>query len=263
MKTKLVMLALVAAMSMSGYGVAGEAEDKAAGIGCNPAKRLVSALGKLSKAKPGQKNSAVVTPSLKIIATDGGVLPERFFYRNEGVETAFILNEFGVVTDIAKIKTMPKAGEMCIQDMTRRDKPEGEKGLSIQFEMGFSYINNSGVHSALELQDGLDDIRSQIKKMAPLIARPLVPKLTHMVVFPEGNSEDEEGVDLDIRAQKDGEILPARVARDFGNGYIVEMAHLKKLGADQLHITGGTYKLSPMFKPRQEDGEQSTEKAEK
>ena len=240
---KFIAAILIGLMAVSAPAFANEAEDKAAGIDCMPAKDFVKLLRKLDKLDASQKDTVGMEPVMMFEATDGGALPSRVFYRHKGVETPFQINDDGLVPDFIKIKNMDKKGNMCLQDKTRIGVPEDENGLEIDVDMDLIYHNNTGLYSMAELADGLKDGRSHIKKIVPAPIRLLIPKFTYLEVIAE------EGVELDISALKNGAAIPGLDVINVEGSRAIEFAQLEGLGADSLKITGGKFTLGPTPSP--------------
>ncbi len=240
------MAILANALSVSSYAADTQKDerDKAAGIECMPAKDFVKILGKLDSLKPERKDSVGMSPEMSFTVNDGGVLPERVFFRYEGKETLFTLEQNGHVSDFTRIKTMNKKGEMCLQDTSRIGISEEENGLELNIDMDLAYHNTSGTHRLDELKDGLKDGRSHIKKLVPTPLRLLIPKFSYLQV------ETNKGKDVNIVAYKDGRTLSGLTITEMDGAKLVEYAQLESLGADSLKITGAPYTLGPTPSPK-------------
>ena len=221
-----------------------EQKDKAVGIECMPAKTFVKILGKLDSLKPERKDSVGMSPEMSFTVNDGGVLPERVFFRHEGTETPFILEQNGHVSDFTRIKNMNKKGKMCLQDPSRIEKSEEENGLELNIDMDLAYHNTSGTHSLVELKDGLKDGRSHIKKLVPAPMRMLIPKFSYLQVETVKN-----GV-VNMTAYKAGVALSGLTITEMDGTKLIEYAQLESLGADSLKITGAPYTLGPTPSPK-------------
>ena len=241
--TTATMMSLLAASMLGNLAFANEVEDKAAGIECMPAKEFVKLLRKLDKLDASKKDTVGMTPVMSFEATDGGALPSRVFFRHGGAETPFHINADGLVPDFTNVKNMDKKGEMCLQDKTRIGIPEDENGLELEIEMDLLYHNKTGVYSMAELEDGLKDGRSHIKKIVPAPVRLLIPKFKYLVI------DADEGVDLTISAMKNGAQIPDLDVIKVEGQRAIEFAQLQRLGADSLKITGGEFTLGPAPSP--------------
>ena len=218
--------------------------DEVMGIECMPAKDFVKILGKLSTLKADKIDTVSMLPKMYFEINDGGAWPERVFFRHERVETPFILNPEGVVTDFLRIKDMHKDGEMCMQDKTRIGVLEDDNGLDTSIDLDLAYHSTSGSHTLAELKDGLDDGRAHIKKIAPAMVSFLIPKFTHMSV------SANDGQTLDVKAFKGNEEVRGLNVFTFEGMQMVEFSQLKSLGADRLQISGGSYILGPTPSPK-------------
>ena len=240
---KFITATLIGLMVISAPAYANEAEDKAEGIDCMPAKDFVKLLRKLDKLDASKKDTVGMEPVMMFEAADGGALPSRVFFRHKGAETPFQINDDGLVPDFTKVKNMDKKGEMCMEDKTRIGVPEDENGLELDIEMDLIYHNKTGVYSMAELADGLKDGRSHIKKIVPAPIRLLIPKFTYLEIIAE------EGVDLDISAMKNGAPISGLDVINVEGSRAIEFAQLERLGADSLKITGGAFTLGPTPSP--------------
>ncbi len=217
--------------------------DKTAGIECMPAKDFVKILKKLDDLDENKKDTVTMTPVMSFKIHDGGVYPQRVFFRHNTLETPFDLNAEGIVTDFTKIKDMSKKGDMCMQDKTRINQAEDVDGLDLNITMDLLYKNKTGLYSLSELQDGLKDGRSHIKKIVPAPIRILIPKFTHLAV------SADEGVRVKIEAVKDGANISGLIINQLDGVEIIDFSQLAALGAEYLKISGGDFTLEPMPSP--------------
>lgn len=244
-------LAVLACIVLTSNAFAGESEkdhlalqaDKQAGIECIPTKDFIKVLEKLSRLTPKQTDTVGILPVMTFEAKDGGALPERVFYRNQGEEHAFHIDATGAVPDFANVKSMDKKGEMCMQDKTRIAAPEDAEGLELSIEMELLYKNKSGLYTMAELADGLKDGRAHIKKIVPAPVRLLIPKFTHLEIG------TKDGQAVTISALKNGVIVEGLTILDIEGSKIVDYKQLELLGADHLKVSGREFTVGPMPSP--------------
>ena len=247
--TNLISVVMVLAIASPVF--AGEKEDAAVGIECMPAKDFVKILSKMENLKPEKKDTVSMVPFMKFEVLDGGVLPERVFFRYEGQETPFHLAANGEVTDFPQIAKMPKKGEMCMQDKTRIGKSDDENGLELNIEMDIFYHNRSGRHSVAELEDGLKDGRSHIKKMVPGPLSFVIPKFKYLML--QSDNVDK----IKVEAMRGGQVKKQIALEPFEDTYGFAMETVRRLGADSIKISGAEYRLAPT--PTPEDMKEMSE----
>lgn len=228
---------------------ADEAADKAAGYKCSEAKELVKIMKKMSDLKPEQTDSVHGNPSMKMTLKDGGEMPERIFYRHDGQETGFNLSEDGAVTDIKKIGSLDKDGEMCIEDKKRPVKPDEEDGIDISMNFHVEYKNQSGSHGVPELRDGLEDGRTHVKKLVPAPFRMMIPKFTHVKIAYVADETDPVHENPQIVALQGDVKVDGLLIEKMFDSYYVGIDQLQEIGADRLGVYGGPYRMEPSASP--------------
>jgi len=245
MKSIFIGSALCAAL-ITNTAFASEAEDIAAGIKCMPAKKIIKLMRKFDGMKPDKKDTVGVIPEMRLTANENSTLPDRVYFREGPAEHNFNMDEDGVVTDFARIGTLSKKGELCMQGPQFIGKAEGESGISLAMAFDVKFKNTSGNHSMNELIDGTKDGKSHFKKMFPGPMALLVPKMTHVGVTYLADDGITTQQAPQIYAVKDGEIIEGLLVENFGSMFVVGLEDMQNLGADGLRIKGGAYELTPI-----------------
>jgi len=228
---------------LSGNAFASEVKDMAAGIKCLPANKIIKLASKFDSMKPEKKNTVSVTPEMQLTASEGTTLPERVYFRAGTSEHKFNMDKDGVVTDFARIGTMNKKGELCMQGQQFIGKAEGESGMNLSISFDIRFKNSSGSHSLAQLIDGAKDGKSYYKKMFPGPMSIMVPKMTHVGITYLDNLETAKP---NIYAAKAGNKIDDLLVEQLSSMYVVSIKDLKNLGADTLKIDGGKYQLTPI-----------------
>lgn len=241
-----ICVAVVTVSALSSLSFADEAEDMVVGNQCMEAKKIVKMIKKTDGMKPEKTDTVKTFATMKLSPKEGGKLPERVFYRHEGAETNFELDEEGEVVNFKDLGSLSKKGELCMHDPVwiGKNKEDVRGGLNLGISFDVSFINTSGTHSMTELIDGTQDGKSHYKKMFPGPMAILVPKMTHVAVGAEMDDEDES-VRI-VQAIKDGTILDSLKIESFSGMQVISIEDLQALGADSLTITGGAYSLTPV-----------------
>ena len=223
--------------------LASEAKDMAAGIKCLPAKKIIKLVHNFDGLKPEKKDTVGVTPEMRLTLSEGGSLPERIYFREGTQEHKFNMDKDGVVTDFARIGTMSKKGELCMQGQQFIGKAEGASGINLSMDFNIRFKSTSGKHTVAELIDGTKDGKSHYKKMFPGPMALMVPKMTHVGIT---YLDDLETVKPNIYAEKSGNEISGLLVEKFGSMFVVGIEDLQSLGADSLKIEGGEYELTPI-----------------
>lgn len=225
---------------------ASETEDMAAGVKCMPAKKIIKLIRKFDDMKPEKKDTVSVTPAMQLKTDIGRTLPERVYMREGTIEHTFNIDQNGVVTDFARLGSMDKNGELCMQDQQLIDKEDGESGIKFAMDFGINFKNTSGTHSIAELVDGAKDGKSHYKKMVSGPMAILVPKMTHMGVMYLDENNEFVPKPAQIYATKNGKIIKGLLVEKFGDMFVVGLEDLQNIDADGLKIDGGNYRLTPI-----------------
>lgn len=206
---------------------------------CRPAKDVVRFLNRFDGIGPQHRDvvNAHIVGAFQVL--DDGSWPERMFFRANEMETALAITPEGKVPDFERIKTLPKDGELCVQDPSRVGHPKQDSGLSfsVDFELLFNELD--GLHSLDEIVKASKDAKKFYNQMAPKAFRFMVPKMDHLTIY-----SDNEADEFTITALKAGAVLPNLVTESFRTASVISLDHLKKIGADSLKITG-PYKMEP------------------
>ncbi len=214
-------------------------------ISCFPAKNIIKFMSKFQKIDADKRDTVDMVFDAEFEAKDGGVLPERIFLRDDGVETDFTLNADGSVPDFGKITMASETSEMCADDPSREGQPRTGEELRFGLESDVQFLKNTGYHDIAALEDGLKDGKSHFKKMAPGPMRMLVPKLTFVMI----QYQDEAAVP-EFTATLGQKPIEGLGFKTFCDNAMIKIKDLKALGADGLQVTGGAYKLMPVPGPK-------------
>ena len=239
----LVICTAMCTALLASNATASEAEDMAAGIKCLPAKKIVKLLRKFDGLKPEKRDTVSAFPEMQLTSSEGGSLPERIYFREGTAEHKFNMNKDGVVTDFARIGTMNKKGELCMQGQQLIGKAKGASGIDLSMNFDIRFKNTSGSHTVAELIDGTKDGKSHYKKLFPAPMSLMVPKMTHVGI---NYHNDSDTTQQKIYAAKAGNELSGLLVEKFGNLFVVGIEDLQSLGADSLKIEGGKYELTPI-----------------
>ena len=247
----MVLAGGVAAILTTSPAWAGEAEDLAAGIKCKDAKGVIKMTQKFDKLKPAKKDTVSAIPEMRIITQDGGALPKRLFFRTDKQESDFSVASDGRVTDFARIRTMDKNGEMCLQSPAYIGQADGKSGVGMSLDFNVLYKNSSGQHTLAELLDGARDGESHYKKLFPGPLAIMVPKMTHVGIEYPGREPAQikamlSTIGSQIYATKAGKKVSGLNIETFGGMYVVALEDIKDLGADGLAVKGGAYTMTPI-----------------
>jgi len=209
-------------------------------VNCFPAKDIMKFVSKFQNIDAEKRDTVDMIFSAKFKANDGGVLPERIFIRDNGVEQNFKLAPDGEVPDFKNIGTASEAAELCSEDPSREGTPQGE-GLNFSISSDVHFLTNTGYHDMASLEDGLKDGKSHYKKMVPGPMRMLVPSLKYVMI--EYETEDTPP---QYSAMKGDTPVEGLDHVTFCELPIIKVKDLEDLGADGLKVMGGAYKLSPV-----------------
>ncbi len=245
MKSIYVSVAISAAFASS-TAHASEAADLAAGIKCMPAKKIIKLTRKFNKLKPEKRDTVGVVPEMKLTTTGESELPERVYFRTGAVEEAFAMDADGWVTDFARIATMDKEGDLCMQDEHFAGKKDEDAGINLSIDFDVLFKNTSGTHTLAELLDGAKDGKSHYKKMYPGPLALMVPKMTHVGVVYLVEDAALASLTPQIFATKDGQKITGLAVENFGGMFVVGIEDLQNMGADGLKIEGNKYELLPI-----------------
>ena len=133
-------------------------------ISCFPAKNIIKFMSKFKKIDADKRDTIDMVFEAEFEVKDGGVLPDRIFLRDNGVETDFTLNADGSVPDFDKIATASESSEMCADDPSREGQPRTGEELRFGLESDVQFLKNTGYHDIAALEDGLKDGKSHFKK---------------------------------------------------------------------------------------------------
>ncbi|NNE57996.1 MAG: hypothetical protein HKN36_07815 [Hellea sp.] len=218
-------------------------------IECNPAKDLVKTANALTDLDADKVDTIKSDLAFTLAPNDGGVLPERIFWRLGDAEKDLPFSEDGEVTNFIDVFAGDKSAEICVEDPTRTGQPKDEKPFAMSVNFQWNYRNSSGTYQLTELEDGLKDAKSTLKKLAGAPASLMVPSFTHVAI-----GFDDKEAEAEFRAFA-GETDLGQVATErLGPAYIFEYDQLEDMGADRLIVEGGAHKLMPSLSPEKMGG---------
>jgi len=216
---------------------------------CFPAKYAIKTIEQLASIDADKKDIVEIIMQPKFKIYDGGALPEKYYLKPAGRDvedgakpvTPFTINADGSVPDfIEKVSRANNKDDICIDDKARAGLPEDDE--SLYFEMGLTpyFKNRSGTHTVQELLRGVKDGKSQYKKMIPAAIRMFMPDTDYLHVKYELPSTPPQ-----ITAYRGN--VGSNVQSEFYNeGYVFALKDIRRLKAERVEITGGTYKLAPV-----------------
>lgn len=210
-------------------------------ISCFPAGEIIEFLGKFDDLPDDRTDTVSAKFAAAFTVTDGGNLPDRFFYRNADAETDFNMTPEGEVADFMTLKSAAKNTEMCVQDKARIGLPNDEDGIDFNLDLDIAFKNTSGVHSVEELRDGGNDGRKHYKKMIGGLMSKMLPKFEYATL-----SYEDETIGSDtISAFRDGQKLDDLEIEIFEGSFVISIDQLEDMKADEIRISGGAYSLEP------------------
>lgn len=207
---------------------------------CFPAENIIKFLSKFDKLKPEQKDTVDAFMTAKFEVSDDLGLPHRIFMRDQDKETVFEMLPDGQITDFDHIRHHPETSELCVEDPAREGLPREEDGITFNVDFDVMFKQTPGSHTLESLEDGAKDGKSFYKKLVPGPARLLIPKMTHVSI-----TYIDPETPQNIEAWQNDKPLSGLNIEPFGKTYVVSLEQLEDLGATELHITGGPYKLEP------------------
>lgn len=251
MMKNIMICAAISTALMSSSAFASDAEemaskDMAAGIKCIPAKKIIKMVRKFEKLKPEKRDTVSAVPSMKLSAEDSTNLPTRVYFRKGTLEDDFTIDKDGWVTDFARIGSMDKKGEICMQGKQFVKAEDEKTGIELAIDIDILFKNTSGMHTLAELKDGTKDGKSHYKKMFPGPMAIMVPKMTHVGVVYLADDDAPINKAPQISATKGGAKLAGLLVENFDGMFVVGIEDLQNLGADGLQITGEKYELTPI-----------------
>lgn len=215
---------------------------------CTSAEDLVVAMTTLGGFAADITDTIKLDMVIRVTKGDGSALGERVFYRApDGTETAMTIDAENIMTGADVLAGADARGELC------REASAGAQpviGSDFSANMKFAYTDAGGVHSASSIVEGAADGRAQLKALAPMAVRLMVPKLKYIVAS-KINPEDPA---LTVMAMRGDAPAPGRFTVQYFQGMpVFSVASLKASKADRVVITGGPYELLAMPKPGKGD----------
>ena len=213
-------------------------------ITCSSAKKIIRLINKFQGLDADKRDTVDMLFDANFGVQDGGVLPERVFMRDNGVEENFTVDAEGNISDFSKIGKASKTSELCSEDPSREGMPRGE-GIRFNLTSDVTFLENTGYHDLATLKDGLKDGKSHYKKMVPAPMRVIVPKMTYVMIDYE--NDDTRPQFTAMQAQTPTAGLDHAT---FCDNAMIKIEDLETLGADGLKVMGGPYKLAPVPDPK-------------
>ena len=248
MKQRYLLLTLAIGLNVAS-GLQAKAEDRSPTIRtdetCQSAKFVPEYGRKFKKLKADRLDSVRMIPMARLYTNDAYPhLPERVYIKDGGAITDLTLTSNGDIVDFERLLQTSEAVEICTFDPRRAGLPLAEDGLKWDIEMDIIFIEATGQHSMEILRDGLRDGRKHYKQTAGALSV-LVPKMTHLMIRP---MEDEASLKA-VAMQGEQALTPIELDQFCGLD-LVPLTQLEDLGADELHIIGGDYRLMPVPGPK-------------
>lgn len=221
------------------------AEEDASNIrkaeNCAEVGWIAEKLQKFAELKPGKTDTVGVSPMAHLKLADGPQnYPERYFIKDQGVETELPIDPTGQLLGFEKLGSGSDAVELCHYDPKRAGLAFDADGISLDINTDVQFHNKSGRHDLSEIKDGLKDGRSHYKKTAGALSV-FVPKMSHVMV-----KYDDETQPLDFAAMKGDVELTGIVSIVHCVLPMIKVKDLEAIGADSLEISGGPYRLLPV-----------------
>ena len=213
---------------------------------CFPAKDVPKLVGELAEVKAKRRNIVDVRLMPRFIIKDEGVWPDKFYLAKDGefvIDLPFSRETGAVPTFIAAATDRPDT-DICVDDPTRADRPEGDEGL--YFEMGLSPLFKStpGQHSVAELKEAAEDGKKFYKKMLPAAVAIFMPDTDYFGI----RMIDREVIPTATALTGDiSKMLSLEAVKDM---WVVSLDDIKDAGADSIVIGGGDYDLQPVPSPK-------------
>ena len=209
-------------------------------VECVSGKKFAKLVRKISELEPEKRDTIDPSPNFTIKPADGGVMPKRFFAKSGGEEINLEISEDGQVLEFLKKFPQDKKSEFCAEDPSREGGPKNVKALDFSMEFDVAFRNESGAYSISELEDGLKDGKSVIKKIVPGPVALLIPKMTNILI--EFNEADAL---FRFQAYQGGALIGDVPYERAGLDYLLSYEELEAMGADELRVSGGAHKISP------------------
>ena len=239
--TNFLAVSLLMSSSMAAVAYAEDDDDRPRElIECVSGKKFAKLVRKIGELGPEKRDTIDPAPTFTIKPADGGVMPKRFFAKSGGEEINLEVNEEGRVLEFLEKFPQDKKSEFCAEDPSREGMPKNVKALDFSMEFDVAFRNESGTYSTAELEDGLKDGKSVIKKIVPGPVALLIPKMTNIIV-----EFDEADALFGFQAYQGGTLIGDVPYERAGLDYLLSYEGLEAMGADELRVSGGTHKISP------------------
>lgn len=213
---------------------------------CFPAKDVPKLVNKLAEVKVEYRNIVDVRLEPRFIIKDGGVWPEKFYLAKDGelVTDLPFSRETGGVPDFIAAATARPDTDICVDDITRAERPEDDEGL--YFEMGLSplFKSTTGQHDLAELKEAAKDGKKFYKKMLPKVISAFMPDTDYFAI----RMIDRKAIPTVTAIT--GEASEMLDLEGFKDMWVVSLDDIKSVGANQLLINGGAYDLQPVPSPK-------------
>ncbi len=244
---RLIFTASMAVLSLS-HGIVVWADDNVPLrelITCTEIDGLTKVIKKLDGVDASKRQIVDSQFTAELLPKDGGVMPERFFLKDQSREIDFTLKEDGQIPDFEQVRQAGEGAKLCTEDPTRVGQARDGEDMSFSMNFGVFFKETNGIHSLESLKKGTKDGRSFYKKLAPGPAAMLVPKFKYVTL-----TYEDEATEPQVSAARDGEPVKGLVIEPFYEQFVVSLEQLELIGADTLVIEGGPYRLSPSPSPK-------------
>lgn len=215
-------------------------------IECAPGKNFNKMADALASLRADKIDTINTNPSFTLLPRDGGALPERVFVRfKNSEEKDLTYSAEGEVTNFIADFEKSSGAEFCVEDPSRAGQLKTEDAYALSMSFNMNFLNSSGTYKMSEIEDGLKDGKTALKKIIGGPGALLVPSLTHLYV----EYEDKKAKPI-LRAKKGEKDLGEVKYEKLGDAYLVSYKALEKMGADSFIVAGGDHTLSPSMSPK-------------
>jgi len=227
---------------VTGSAFAGDPELREK-IECAPGKDFAKMAKAISELKAEQIDTINTNPSFTLKPNDNGPMPTRVFRRSkDGSESEMKFSEDGSVSDFLKLFEGDKKAEFCVEDAARAGQPNNKDAYAFNMRFNMNFLNNSGTYPMAELEDGLKDGKTALKKIIGTPGALFVPSLSHIYV-----EYDDKAATPDF--QSCNTTCETVKHEKLGDAYLIAYDDLEELGAKELKVSGGVHRISPSMSP--------------
>ena len=210
-------------------------------IECAPGENFAKIADALTDLEEEALDTINTNPSFTLKPVDDGPLPQRIFHRASTGKTSDLnYSEDGAVTDFIALFENGKDDEFCVEDKHRAGRVKEDDAYRFDMRFNMNFHNTSGVYKMDELEDGLKDGKTALKKIVGGAKALFVPKLTHIYI-----DYADDSVAPDFQGCLDDGQCKALSFQQLENNYLISMEDLRDMDATELRVLGGEHIISP------------------